>query len=169
MKNLKFILFTAITALFLFNACGPTKQDAIDYNDKIIREQKKIIQGENDLVKAIKNTSVKVSTLNELREDLSKQIDESKQIFEELNKIGGNSDFKDAAIKFADAYKEVVDGEYAEWLTTIDIPDSLVSDDIIDREEELVFLINSKLDKANNDFIGAQKDFAAKFKIKLAD
>ncbi len=169
MKNFKSIFIFAFFAMFFFNACGPTKQDAIDYNDKIIREQKKIVQAESDLVKAIKNTSIKVNTLEGLRDELSAQIDESKKVFESLDKIGGSTDFKDASLQFADAYKEVVDGEYAEWLSTLDIPDSLVTDAIIDREEELVFLINNKLDKANNEFVGAQKDFAAKFKIILAD
>ena len=92
-KILSFVLLTVSVAFFLAS-CAPTKEDAMDYNDKIIREQKKVVQGEKDLINAIKKNLTKGNTLDELLNDLSKQIYESKKIVEEMDKFDGKSEFK---------------------------------------------------------------------------
>lgn len=166
-KFLSFVLLTLSVTLFLAS-CAPTKEDAMDYNDKIIREQKKVVQGEKDLINAIKKNLTKGNTLDELLNDLSKQIDESKKIVEEMDKFDGKSDFKDAALKFFASYRDVVDNEYKAWLENMKTPAELVTDDVLYEEDELINAINRKLDKATNDFLDAQKDFAAKYQFKLA-
>lgn len=167
MKKLTFVpMFLAVFA-FVLASCGPTKNDAIDYNDKIIREQKKIIQVEKELIDAIKKNLIKGNTLDDIMAEFTAQIEDSRKVIEELGNLGSKSEFKDAALAFLDAYKDVVDNEYKKWLVNIRIPDEEVTADVLYEEDELIASINRKLDKANSDFIGAQKDFCAKWDIVL--
>ena len=158
-----------LSAMFLFNSCAPTKEEAMNYNDNIIKEQKKIVQAEKELITAIKENLTKGNTLETILKELSDQINESKKVVEGMEKFDGKTDFKDAMLKFLAAYRDVVDNEYKSWLKNLKIPDEQVTEDVIYQEEELVHEINRKLDKANNEFLEAQKDFAAKYKFKLAE
>ena len=155
--------------MVLLNSCAPTKQDAMNYNDKIIKEQKKIVQCEKEFINAVKENLVKGATLENILKELSTQVDESKKIIDGLEKFDKKTDFKDAALKFIAAYRDAVDNEYKAWLKNLKIPDELVTDEVIYQEDELVHAINRKLDKANNEFLDAQKEFAAKYKFKLTE
>ncbi len=62
----------------------------------------------------------------------------------------------------------MVDNEYKAWLENMKTPAELVTEDVLYEEDELINAINRKLDKATNDFLDAQKDFAAKYQFKLA-
>jgi len=169
MKKITTSLLFLMTVVFMVTSCKPSKEDAINYNDKIIREQKKIVQGEKELIEAIKQNLNKGNTLDNLLKELSDQIDASKKIIEEMKDFDGKSDFKDAALAFLKSYKEVVDNEYTKWLKNLKTPDDQVTEDTLYEEEELVHAINRKLDKTNTDFLNAQKDFAAKYQIKLSE
>lgn len=169
MKKFTSALFFLITVVFIVSSCKPSKEDAINYNDKIIREQKKIVQSEKELIGAIKKNLTKGNTLDELLKELSAQIDESKKVIEEMKKFDGKTDFQDAALAFLAAYRDVVDNEYVAWLKNMKTPDELVTEEVLYEEDELILAINRKLDKANTDFLNAQKDFAANYQIKLAD
>ncbi len=165
----KIVSFALLTVSFIFflASCAPTKEDAMDYNDKIIREQKKVVKCEKDLINAIKMKFYEDNTIDDLLNDLSKQIDGSKKIVEEMEDFDGKTDFKDAALKFFAAYREVVDKEYTAWLENMKTPAELVTGAVLHEEKKLINAINRKLDKATNDFLDAQKDFAAKYDFKL--
>jgi len=167
-KNVAFPAFLLLVVCLL-NSCAPTKEDAMNYNDKIIKEQKKIVQCEKEFINAVKDSLIKGPTLENILKELSAQIDDSKKIIEGMDKFDGKTEFKDAALKFIGAYRDAVDNEYKAWLKNLKTPEELITDDVIYEEDELVHAINRKLDKANNEFVDAQKDFAAKYKFKLAE
>jgi len=169
MRKIYFVLFTMLAATFTLMSCGPSKEQAMDYNDKIINEQKKIIKAENDLIKAIKKSYVTVDMLEMMLDDLSVQIDDSKKVVEGMKDLGKDTEFKDATLAFLNTYKEVVGNEYKAWLMNLRIPDENVTSEVLLEEEELIYNINKKLDKANNAFTDAQKIFADKYQFKLSN
>lgn len=169
MKNFVKVILVLFAATFMLSACAPTKEDAMNYNDKIIQEQKKIVQSEKELISAIKQNLTKGSTLEDLLDELSTQVDASIKVVEELGNLGKDASFKDAAIAFLTTYKDVVDNEYEDWLKNLRTPDELITENVLYEEEELVHAINRKLDKANNLFLDAQKEFATKYDFRLAD
>lgn len=159
------ILGSFILALF-FVSCGPTKEDAINYNDKIIKEQKKVIDKENDLIGYIKGASL--TRLDEKYNSLSKQIDESTEVVKKMEAFDGKTDFKDATLELFLTYRSVVDKEYKAWMINLKTPGDKVDQKILDEENDLVQAINEKLDKAQSDFTKAQYDFAAKYKFEIS-
>jgi hypothetical protein len=160
-------IYMMIGALMLtsFFACGPTKEDAIKYNDSIITEQRKVVDKENELTGAIKNNA---GNLDEILAGLSKQVEESTAAVTKMEDFDKKSDFKDAALKLFAAYKDVASNEYKAWLLNLKTPAEQVDDKVLDEEKVLVQKINEKIDKALGDFTKAQEDFAAKYKFEIA-
>lgn len=159
------LLFFAI----FFTSCAPTKEEAMNYNDNIIKEQKKVINAENELIRAIKNKDIDVIVLDGLYKGLSNQINESTAQLEKMDKFDGKTDFKDAALTLMKKYREVVNTDYKAWMDNLKIPLDKLTDADISQEKIIVADINRKLNNANADFVNAQKDFALKYKFQLKD
>lgn len=157
-------MFSAFVLMSFF-ACGPTKEDAIKYNDEIIVEQRKVVNAENDLTGAIKSNA---GNLDAVLAKLVAQVDESTATVTKMESFDKKTEFKDAALKLFAVYKDVATGEYKAWLANLKTPAEMVDDKVLAEETELVAKINEKIDKALNDFTKAQDDFAAKYKFEIA-
>ena len=159
------ILGTLLMVLF-FASCGPTKEDAIKYNDQIIDQQRKVVDKENDLIGYIKGGSL--TNLDEKYNSLSKQIDESTEAVKKMESFDGKTEFKDATLALFVIYRSVVDKEYKAWVLNLKTPAELIDDKVLDEERDLVKSINEKMDKALADFTKAQEDFATKYKFEIS-
>ena len=164
MKKLIYMMFGALVLVSFF-ACGPTKEDAIKYNDAIITEQRKVVEKENDLTGAIKGNA---PDLDGILKKLSAQVDESTAIVTKMESFDKKTDFKDATLKLFAVYKDVADNEYKAWLLNLKTPIDKVDDKVLNEETELVNKINGKIDKALAEFTKAQDEFAAKYKFEIA-
>jgi hypothetical protein len=168
---MKRLLFNSLSILFLItclSSCAPTKEEAMNYNDKIIKEQKKVIKAENEVISAIKDKNMDILVVQGLNEGLSRQVDESIAAIEKLEKFDGNTDFKDAALKFMKIYREVVSKDYKAWIDNLKIPIDKLTNEDLSQEKIIVADLNRKLNNANADFVNAQKDFALKYKFTLS-
>jgi uncharacterized coiled-coil protein SlyX len=164
MKKTIYMMFGSMLLMSFF-ACGPTKEDAIKYNDAIITEQRKVVDKENELTGAIKSNA---GNLDEILAGLTKQTEESIAVVTKMEDFDKKSDFKDAALKLFNVYKDVAAVEYKAWLANLKTPIDQVNDQVLAEETELVKKINEKIDKALGDFTKAQEDFAAKYKFEIA-
>jgi hypothetical protein len=161
------ILSTFIVVMF-FVSCGPSKEDAIKYNDKIIYEQRKVVDSENDFIRYIKTGTISNDKLDENYNSLSKQVEESIAIVNKIDAFDGKTDLKDATLQFFSVYKSVVDKEYKEWVLNLKTPLDQVDQKVMDEEKLIVKTINNKLDNANSIYKIAQNNFAVKYKFEIA-
>jgi len=167
MKKKYFYTF-ALLALVLLSQCGPTTQDAIDYNDELIAEELLVIDRINDLDNAMATWNPK--EIEPALDAAKVQIDKSIKILEGLGGFDGDNSFVDACLELFKVFKSQVNDEYAEQLGIIkiynDTPNSYTTveenrynaiNDILDEEYYPVF------DK----FSVAQEDFADKWGFML--
>ena len=147
-------------------ACGPTKQDAINYSDSITTKQRKVVDAENKLTRAIK--AEQLTGLDNLLKDLSQQIDSSTAAVKSMKDFDGKPAYKDAALTLFSIYRDVADHEYKAWLKNLSTPADSVNEKVLAEEKDLVDSINKKLDKAAADFTVAQNFFAAEYKFELS-
>lgn len=160
---------TIIGSLFvsaMLVSCGPTTDDAVKYNDELVAQQTKVFEKESALIEAIsKNIPDK---LDLLCADLSKQIDESTEAVKKMESFDGKTEMKDAAMKVFIAYKEVTDKEYKEMIKFAKTPDSLYTPEDDNKLIEVSKKIDDKLNKAVDEFVQLQKEFAEKYKFELS-
>ena len=165
MKSKITILCLFIIGLSLV-ACGPTKQDAIKYSDEITTQQRKVVDTENKLTRAIKDGQL--TNLDGMLKDLSTHIDSATATVKNMKDFDGKSALKDAVLALFTTYRDVADHEYKAWLRNLKTPADSVNDKVLSEEQMLVDNINKKLDKASDEFKMAQTFFAAEYKFELS-
>jgi len=166
MRKYSHLIISAIFAVTLF-ACGPTTEQAIDYNDAIIAEQKLVLNKENQLINIIANNQQ--DQINSMHKELLDQIDNSIRTVNELKGHSKFNGFRDATLALFKVYKEVVEGEYAEVIKIAQLPDEEYTKEADDKIMEVSGQIDSKLEKALNDFGDAQEKFAEELDFQLKE
>ena len=164
MKRVNLLIISSLFAVF-FAACGPTTEDAINFNDAVIAEQKTVLDKENHLINTIANNQQDQIKL--VQQELLDQIDKSIKTVEELKGHSKFDEFKDATIKLFVIYKEVVANDYSEIIKIAMLPDEEYTQEADDKMNEISGQIDSKLEKALTDFGKAQEKFAQELNFTL--
>lgn len=115
----KLILFFIIASV-LFTACGPTTNDAVRFNDRIIAAQKGCIQGEKSFFTACDGFNpdeIKLSYTS-----FSTKVDSSLKIIQEVKEEKEFSAFRENALALVTAYKNLLPKEYNEYAKIYSLP-----------------------------------------------
>lgn len=149
-------------------ACGPTKQQLIEYNDTIVDEQKGIFVKQSELNNAISTFDGKdIGKITAAHQALSAQINQAITKIDALKALDDEGLFKNAALKMFKTIQQVVDNDYKALIALMS--KSELKQDDIDEVNKLATQIDSSFEIANGAFLKAQEDFAKKYKISLID
>lgn len=155
----------AIVAMVV-TSCGPTKEEAIDYNDKIIIEQVAIIEKIDDLYDALKNYTDHKG-LDSAYAAALKQIETSTDIVSKLEKFGDDTEFRDAALKLFGTYKSVMQNELKKLVDFSKLPDDLYTTEVEDEFNKLSDITITRMDDDLKQMNAAQIKFANKHKFEI--
>jgi hypothetical protein len=161
MKKITFPLLLIVITAFLFS-CGPTKDDAIKWNDSII-------EIETDVDNAVEKFS---NALDKDGADLEKELAEAVATTEQnLVKIKAIEDFKDGAafkasgIEFMGVYLAFLKNEAKEIVAIAKNPNPTEED--VTKLKEHLTNTDTKFTAADTKFVAAQKEFADKWGFQL--
>lgn len=159
------IYFALVFTAILFSQCGPTIQDAINYNKKIIADQFLVINDINKLEEEFKtyNPEKIEPALEQAKLQVAKAISNLKQ-------IGGfneKTDFYDATMKLYKLFESQLNNEYAEQLEIYKLSDQEYTNEKRKRYNELLEKISKDYNVVNELFIKAQQNFAKEWNIIL--
>ena len=158
----KFIYTFALLAVILLSQCGPTMQDAIDYNDKLIAEESLVIDRINDLDNAMADWD-NPAGIQAALDAANAQIDKSTKVLEDMGAFDGNNDFINACLELFNVFKSQVNDEYVEQLGIInvynDTPENYTTVEQ-NRYNELNDVLDNEYYPAFDKFSKAQEDFA---------
>ncbi len=161
----KFMWTLGVFVLFIaFNSCGPTPNDAVEYNDKIIAQQNRIVKKEDAFLTALEGSA---ADMKAAYDSLIGQVAASISATAALGEFDGKKDFMDASIKMLNLYKGVVETDYK---VLVDIL-SKSQDEITDADQETynaaIQSADEKLKKANQDLEDAQNAFSKAYKFDI--
>jgi hypothetical protein len=160
-----FLLFSFVFAATLIS-CGPTTDDAIKHNDKIVADQKKMLELESNFV----NSIIDNAKISIIENNYGKYIDflkETEQKYADMKSFDDKDTFRKAMIDLVGTFKKVAENEYKEMLDIFKKDIDELSEKDFNRWEELTNIIDEKEGKANNAFLDAQKEFAKEYKFEL--
>lgn len=162
---------SAISLFSLFiiggsTGCRPSPDDAVAYNENVIKEQKAIISKINDLDLTL--ATYKPTEMDVAYSNAYKQIITSISAVRNLPDFDGKTEFKDAAIEVFKIYKGVVENEYKELITLLKKSDEEYTLEDEERAKKLYKDIAEKLNNAYEDIIAVQSAFAEKYRFTLA-
>lgn len=166
MKKTTFLI--GIVLAFFIVSCGPTTDDAIKHNDKIVLDQKEIIDSQNmfltSMIDAKDSAAVSQSFENYL-----KILTEKEKKYAEIGKFDEKDSFRIAMQTYIDQMISITENEYKNLVEIYnkDIETVLQSDR--DNWEKIAKEANGKESQANDAFLEAQKSFAKEYKFDLKE
>jgi hypothetical protein len=164
-KTITLFLF-AVVAMTV-TSCGPTKEEAIDYNDKIINEQVAIIDKIDKVYDALKNFKDAYGMDYAYAEAL-KQVETGTEIVTKLDKFGGTTEFRDEALKLFGTYKSVLENELKKMIDITKLSDDIYFTTNAEAEfNKLSDVSFKKMDMGLKEFNTIQKAFANKYKFEI--
>jgi len=161
-KQLNVFLF-ALT--FILIACGPTKNQAKEFMDQVVRDQKEVMKLEGNLVQNVVNLNLEESKsdLKVYQENLSKYLDK----YTNMEAFDKDDELRLAMIELCTVLKEMADINYLEainYLAEMETPTPPHQQSLLVLFDILGF-IDLKSDEANDKFLEAQKIFIEKYNL----
>lgn len=165
MKNLLAGISLILIAMVM-TSCGPTPQQAVDYNDKIIAEQSLIDASLSVFIEALQDGDIE--EIEETYADAVKQNEIGTDVVSKMEDFDGKTDLKDAALKLFDVYKSLLENEYKEMVDIKKLPDNKVTDEVVEKWEDLAEKSSEELDRGMEILKTAQVEFSVKYRFTLA-
>lgn len=169
MRNF-YLLFVAFGLVLTIQSCK--RQSPVDYNNAIIQQQVKIVEKIDELKKAIDNynvlpADVAIDEMNIAYDKAVFQIDSGMQFIKTAEDFEGDNSMKKGAADLFQAYKSIIESEYKSIIELYKIPDAMFTPEDNEKLEELLETSNSKLNKAYDDFLTVQSEFAKTNNLEL--
>ena len=155
-----------LAMLFLLVACGPTKDDAINFNDKVVGAQKDCLGAESDFYNVCDGLNS-----DEIKTALTAFKTKVKSCVARAEATESNSDFdayRQSAVNLLKKYENMLENEFTEYAGLYSIPTEEYTEDDEVRQKELANKINTSLDLLNKNFIAEQQRFADKWGFTLS-
>lgn len=159
MKYLAVLLLGAVIA-----SCGGSTQSAVEYNDKIIKEQ---IALDNSISAIFMESDV-----NAMETQYKKSVDvvnKTKDFAKELDGFDGSTEFKDAFVKLVDEMDVMLKTQYNVLIENLKIPDEEYTTEDEDQYNEIATLADEKYEEALDNFISTQESFSKKYNFQLVE
>jgi len=158
------ILLGFILVLFL-TQCGPTTEQARQYNDKLIAEELSVMNTINAVDNAF--ATYKPELIESAIKKALKQIEISSEAVKKIGDFAENSKFKDETLNLFNLFKKQLKSEYAEQLELYKLSDSEYTKKEENRFNELQTRLDEEYTKVFNEFSETQDSFAAKWGFVL--
>lgn len=163
--NNSFLVYSVLFLALLFSKCGPTKQDAFNYNEKVIADQLLVIDDINAVDSSF--STYNPDKIEPTIEKAKKQIAIAKANLEKLGGLGEDTNFYNATMDLYKLFENQLNNEYAEQLDIYKLSDNDYTEEKRLRYNELLGKINSDYKVINEKFLQAQQDFADAWGMEL--
>lgn len=159
------------TLLFLLSvfliSCGPTKEQAIDYNDKIIAQDDSISAKIEKLVETYDKF-----VPAEMDKAYSNAMAETQKGIDFANKLkpfDNDSSFKNGALELFNAYKSVLEVQHKRIIELLKLPESEYGDAQVAEFEKLIESANKQMDVEIDKLIAVQENFANTHQFEISE
>ena len=170
MRNISAIFFILVFSIVACNQPvkgrnGVTYKSAVQYNDYIVGRQSKLMQHILDFSKAAANN------LDSAEKMLTEYTSETAQTVEDIKGMPaykGDTSLRDAAVRSFSFYKNVFQNDYTRIIQIRKKGDEMTNEDV-EEMQRIVDKITREEDGFDKSFHNAQKNFADKNNMKLAE
>lgn len=161
MKNTLFLLLV----LFL-GACSMTpSMTALEYNNKIVDEQNKII---TKILAFYDATAAGSETSEKLRLKASEQCKTSLKVIKALPDFEGETRLRDAAVELLLFYQTMADKSFVEMMEIIEKGEEITQDDLAQLEKIEADITNKEI-LLDDELAKAQEAFSKKHNVTLVE
>ncbi|MFA6923510.1 MAG: hypothetical protein WC223_04575 [Bacteroidales bacterium] len=166
-KQLLISLNCAFAFIIFFSCNSSTSKDAAKYNDSLVAHQLRI----TDKIDLLDSTfaDYKSDKMDKAYSEAMKQVLTSIEKIGKINAFNDERELKEAMLKLFEIYKSVLENEYSKIIALNKLSETNFGTAEEKKIEKLSSEIDNKLNSALTEFEKKQKEFAAKYKIKLEE
>lgn len=164
MKKRYNILLTCLLFLVL-TSCGPSKEEAINYNDQIINEQAQIANKINSLNNSL--TQDAPGLMDEAYLQALIQLDSGTVNIAKMDDFDGRSEFREACLKLFAVYKSVLQGEFKTMIDILKNSGAEINPEAKDQFHSVNEQASKKMEYGLKEFRSVQHEFADKYGLVL--
>ena len=170
---MKKLLLFFVAAATLASCNLSKKQDAVKYNDAIVAQTDKINMRFIEITDAI--TVIDMTKAEELRKTAVQDCETATKTVTELGAFDGDETFQKAALVYISDLKSMAENEFKSMFENLGTIVKIAGEnpeeaEKLQKELEATGTEVEKKDNASSEkFLGAQRDFAKKYDIKLLD
>ena len=165
MKKLFLLLILASAGIVLMDSCGPSKEEAVKYNDTLISLQDLIVEKDDAFINSHDSSP---AYIKECHTELLSQVNASRDVTEKMGPFDDYDDFRQACLEFLKSYKGVVENEYVGMMEVVSKPDSMITVEDDSLYAELFDASIDKIEMAASKLTGAQEAFSQKYHFQVA-
>ena len=162
-KTIPFIMIALFVGIL--SSCGPTRDQAVDYNDKIINEQIAIFEKMEQLIDTYEN--YQPDLMDAAYEKTLTQINQSIKNIEALPEFDGSTTFRDAGVTLFKLYKSVLENEHKQIIKLLKLPDSQYGDAEVKQTGDLSDAADEKINQGISNLDLIQSEFAMKYDFEI--
>jgi len=161
----KIFYFLSFFSLLLFSQCGPTVQDAIDYNENIIEDQLIVIDEINSVDSVF--TTYNPEEIDAEISNAKKKVANAISNLKRLGVLNEDSSFYNGTMELYKLFESQLNNEYAEQLEIYKLSEDDYTEEKRLRYNELLNKINNDYGVVNKKFILGQKSFAESWGLEI--
>lgn len=169
MTKIKSLLLVIVSAMAISSCSmmGPSTDEAVTYNDNIIRKQISIIE-KIDALDASFDDFVP-EEMDAALEAAIKETEDAIEFLKGLEEFDGSFEFRDNSMRLFKSYLDVLEGEFTEMVAIYKLPSEEYTEVEQDKWGELYDATYDKMSAALEDFNDYQATFAVKYNFIVVD
>jgi hypothetical protein len=157
------LIFLAIVSIF--TSCGPTVEDAINYNDTIIERHDQITVKIRKLIDTYDKFIP--AEMDKAYNDALTTTNDAIDFATKLKPFEEDSSFKNGALKLFKTYKEVLETEHKRIIELLKLPEEDYGKDEVKEFEQLISSSNEKINLGQTELTKIQQQFAKTHKFEI--
>ncbi len=161
----RYNILLACSLILALTSCGPSKEEAINYNDQIISEQKMIADKINILNNSL--TQDAPGLMDEAYRQVLIQLDSGTVNVAKMGDFDGKTDFREASLKLFAVYKSVLQGEFKTMIDILKNSGAEIPPQAKDQFLSIREQASKKIENGLKEFRRAQDEFADKYGLVL--
>ncbi len=158
--------------MFVFSlaivACGPSKEDAVKYNDAVTEQVNSTFDKYaifTDAANKINHDTGDYSALDKPFSEYKTKVDSALKAVNAMPAFNNKTEMKDAAVKLLTTFKNIADKDWTDLITLVKKEGRTEEENA--KMKESGAKIDDEMNKVQQEFVAAQAKFAKEWKFEL--
>ena len=169
MTKFKTLLLVVVAAVAITSCdmMGPSTDQAVEYNDNIIKKQIKIIESIDELDGTF--TDFVPDEMDAALEAAIEETEDGIELLKGLEDFDGSPEFKDNALILFNVYLDALENEFTEMVEIYKLPSDEYTEELQDKWGDLYDDGYDNMSDGLEDFNDYQSTFAVKYGFMIVD
>jgi hypothetical protein len=164
-RHMKHRIIAGLALVLLLSACGRKAEKAAEYNNTIILRQMRVIEALDVMDSTLRDSTVSEERMDYAFANLQARVKSAVMAVDSIGSFNQDPSLQLAARELFRSYEAMTDGDYARLVAIRKLPDTAITEAVVDTNNAIILRIQEMSVKAQQKFILAQDEFGKKYHL----